>query len=411
MQMRNVLGRFGLVAACLVGFGCAQPTAEQVGQSHTGDEHGSNETGTCSHGDCITVLELRDEMRRLWTDHVAFTRFYLMEAIADLPGAPFTAERLLQNQDELGDAIKPFYGDAAGEELTRLLREHIVGAVAIVVAAKAGDTQALEEARAAWFANADEIARFLASANPNWTFEAIQAAMYEHLQQTIDEATARLTGDWDADVRAFDAIVAHILVLADTLTTGIAAQFPDRVSTEAVEGEQLHLAMRALWEDHVIWTRVVIISALADGVCTGDPLPDLEAAVARLLRNQDDLGNAVRPFVGDAGATQLTTLLKEHITIAAEILFAAKAEDEASLADAVARWYVNGDAIATLLADALRLPLADVQEMMRTHLDQTLTEAQHYLAARFRQSLATYDKIVRHILSMADTLSAAITNL
>jgi hypothetical protein len=137
-------------------------------------------------------------------------------------------------------------------------------------------------------------------------------------------------------------------------------------------------------------------------------LPDLEAALGRLLRNQDDIGNAMRPFVGDAGADQLTVLLREHITIAGEILFAAKASDDAKLADAVARWYVNADEIAKLLADGLGLPLDAAQELMRSHLDQTLNEARHYLTAKYGQSLHDYDQIVHHILKMADTISGAL---
>jgi hypothetical protein len=80
-------------------------------------------------------------------------------------------------------------------------------------------------------------------------------------------------------------------------------------------------AMRKLWEDHIICTRVFIISAVAD-------LPDKAAATERLLQNQVDVGNAMKPYYGDAAGNQLTTLLKEHITTAAEIVTAAKAGDK-----------------------------------------------------------------------------------
>jgi len=83
--------------------------------------------------------------------------------------------------------------------------------------------------------------------------------------------------------------------------------------------------------------------------------------------------------------------------------------DQAKLADATSHWYANADQIATLLADNLQLLLADVQEMMRTHLDETLAEATDHLASNFRQDLADYDAVVDHILKMADALSAALT--
>src|SRR5438105_11594514 len=62
-------------------------------------------------------------------------------------------------------------------------------------------------------------------------------------------------------------------------------------------------AMRKLWEDHITWTRLVIVAVL-------DDRPEKDAALARLLQNQVDIGNAVKPFYGDAAGNQLTSLLK-----------------------------------------------------------------------------------------------------
>jgi hypothetical protein len=342
-------------------------------------------------------------MRRLWTDHVAYTRFYIMESVADLPAAGATAARLLHNQDEIGDAIKPFYGEAAGNQLAALLRVHINGAVEVLNAAKAGDANALRAASDRWYANADDIARFLSNANPNLSFDAMRDMMHVHLDQTIAEATARLNADWAGDVVAFDGIVQHILDMADGLTAAIAAQFPDKVAAGDFPNEDLHLQLRKLWEDHVIWTRVVIISAISDGPqCAA--LGDLDTAAARLLRNQDDIGNLLRPRLGDQ-TDNLIALLKAHITVALEIVLDAKAGDSAKVADATARWYQNADDIAKLLSDALGLPFGDVDAMMHTHLDQTLAEAVDRLQKNFERSIADYDAIVAHILEMADAMN------
>ncbi len=78
-------------------------------------------------------------MRRLWEDHIVWTRQFVVSAVADLPDKAAATERLLRNQADIGDAIKPFYGDAAGQRLTALLREHITVAAELVAAAKAGD--------------------------------------------------------------------------------------------------------------------------------------------------------------------------------------------------------------------------------------------------------------------------------
>ena len=50
--------------------------------------------------------------------------------------------------------------------------------------------------------------------------------MNRHLATTTDEVVARLTKNWDADVKAFDAVYDHILAMSDALSDGIIKQFP-----------------------------------------------------------------------------------------------------------------------------------------------------------------------------------------
>jgi hypothetical protein len=177
----------------------------------------------------ISRAEFQDAMRKLWEDHVTWTRLYVVSAAAGLPDADQVAQRLLRNQDDIGNAVKPFYGDAAGARLTALLREHILIAAKLVGAAKAGDTGTVNAASAAWAANADSIAGFLSSANPrNWPLATLRSAMAMHLGLTLTEATARLRGDWAADIAAYDEVHRHILQMADVLSDGIMRQFPGR---------------------------------------------------------------------------------------------------------------------------------------------------------------------------------------
>ena len=174
-------------------------------------------------------LELRNDMRKLWEDHITWTRLAIISLTTDSPDTQATVGRLLQNQDDIGDAIKPFYGDAAGEELSRLLREHILIAADLIAAARAGDSAAVETHQARWRANADEIAAFLNAANPrSWKLRKMTEMLYEHLDLTTSEVVARLTGDWAADVAAYDAIHLQALEMADELSTGIVKQFDRR---------------------------------------------------------------------------------------------------------------------------------------------------------------------------------------
>jgi hypothetical protein len=176
-----------------------------------------------------------DAMRKLWEDHITWTRLFIVSKATlstDLPDIGPTVDRLLQNQADLGNAIKPFYGDAAGNELTALLRVHILTAADILTAAKAGDTAAQTAAIEAWYANAHDIAVFLHEANPgNWPLADLDAHMKDHLDLTLVEAVARLEGRYADDVAAYEDIHLQILEMADMLSDGIIRQFPEKFAS------------------------------------------------------------------------------------------------------------------------------------------------------------------------------------
>lgn len=176
---------------------------------------------------------VRLALRKLWSDHVIWTREYIVAAVAGTPDADAAAGRLLRNQEDIGAAIAGYYGQPAGDALTDLLKQHIMIAVDLVAAAKSGDQTAFATHDARWTANAGQIAGFLAGANPNWPETDVLDLLTLHLKLTKDEAVARLTGDWAADVKAFDDIFTEIMVLADALHDGIVAQFPERFAAVA----------------------------------------------------------------------------------------------------------------------------------------------------------------------------------
>jgi hypothetical protein len=174
-------------------------------------------------------VAFHDQMRKLWEDHVTWTRLAIVTFADGSAGFGTTAGRLLQNQTDIGNAIKPFYGDAAGNQLTSLLHDHITIAVELLQAAKAGDTAAFNDANTRWYANANAIADFLAAANPRfWPQDVMRASMKTHLDQTLAEASHELGADYADSVTDYEAIHLHILDMADLLSSGIIGQFPKK---------------------------------------------------------------------------------------------------------------------------------------------------------------------------------------
>lgn len=202
---------------------------QDKGTSETADSTGKTTATTMDVMESPKAQELRVAMRKLWEDHITWTRNVILNIADNLPGTDQAVKRLLANQDDIGNAIKPYYGDDAGKQLTALLHDHITTAADVVKAAKANNKTALDSANKKWFDNADQISDFLSKANPdNWKADDVKMMMHDHLKLTTNEAVARIKKDYDADVKAYDKVHEEILEMSDALSKGIAKQFPDK---------------------------------------------------------------------------------------------------------------------------------------------------------------------------------------
>jgi hypothetical protein len=198
---------------------------------------GAGESNAATHRAHAASVPLRtakavafhDRMRALWEAHGSWTHMVITSFVGNLPNLQAEEAVLLQNQVDIGNAVKPYYGRAAGNKLTKLLKEHILGAVNVLVAAKSGDATKLSQAEAAWSANGRQIADFLHAANPRFLSRAAAREMMKvHLNQVIEQAVDELKGDYAADARAFAPYIRHILDMADMISGGIIRQFPRR---------------------------------------------------------------------------------------------------------------------------------------------------------------------------------------
>jgi hypothetical protein len=224
-RQRSVPLAFALIIAVIAGFFAF---TTQRGEAHAGVLGHDHSVGPVGLPTAAQVA-FHDQMRKLWEDHVTWTRLAIVTFADGSAGFDATATRLLQNQTDIGNAIAPFYGAAAGQELSTLLHTHITLAVALLQDAKAGNTTAFAIDKASWYDNANQIADFLSAANPRfWPDDVMRAFMKEHLDQTLAEAEDELSGNYTASVNDYEAIHLHILALADLLSSGIMHQFPNR---------------------------------------------------------------------------------------------------------------------------------------------------------------------------------------
>lgn len=216
VRVAGVAGAIALWLAVAIGAAFLSPTA----------------TTDAARGAPANRQALHDQMRTLWAgDHIVWTRCVIISAgrVEDPIHDDFglTAARLHANQDAIGDAFRPFYGDDAANELTALLHDHIDLAAEIIMTVKEGEDP--QDAINRWYGNAADIAALLHSLNPrNWPEATVESLLRAHLDRTFEEAGARLAGDFAGDIQAYDRVHDQILQLADALSNGIIAQFPEK---------------------------------------------------------------------------------------------------------------------------------------------------------------------------------------
>jgi hypothetical protein len=180
--------------------------------SSTGESHAAG-----AHSDSAPVpiptakaVDFHDHMRALWEAHGSWTHMVIVSFVGNLPNLPAEERVLLHNQVEIGDAVKPYYGTSAGDKLTALLKQHILGAVNVLEAAKSEHKRKLARAEAAWFANGRRIAAFLHAADPRFlSLRAARKMMKIHLDQVIEQAVDELNGRYAADAHAFAPYIHH----------------------------------------------------------------------------------------------------------------------------------------------------------------------------------------------------------
>ena len=175
-----------------------------------------------------SIVNLKMAERKLWIDHVGWTHSFIVSDLSSLPDKDVTLQRLLKNQDDIGASIKPYYGEEAGNKLSKLLKDHISIAGQVVDAAKSNNKADLDKYNKLWYKNADEIADFLSGANINLSNSELKDMLYKHLDSITAQVVARINKDWKADVDNYDKGENHMIKFADMISNGIVKQFPEK---------------------------------------------------------------------------------------------------------------------------------------------------------------------------------------
>lgn len=191
--------------------------------------------------DCVSqaAVDLISDNRSLWEEHVAWTRMTIISLTFQLPDIEFVIARLLQNATDMGEMLRPLYGEVAAEKYATLIKEHLLFAADLVNAAIAGDEQAAMIAEQKWYANADEIALFLSSINRFLPEEKVREMFYRHLELTKQEAIFMINMEYQKDIEVYDEIEEQAREMADMISEAMIKLYPNMFSCQTLNSSRL----------------------------------------------------------------------------------------------------------------------------------------------------------------------------
>ncbi|WP_080848553.1 hypothetical protein [Cytobacillus gottheilii] len=158
-----------------------------------------------------------DEFRKVWTEHFIWSQSYIVSEMEELDGRDAVLKRLLKNQEDIGVSLSPYLGEKGTEQVTALLKDHILLAGRLMKSAKNGEKDTMAQERNKWYENAKELAAVLNKANPNWKEKTLENMLYIHLEHIENQISARIIRDWEAEITTSDESLIHMHKLADYL--------------------------------------------------------------------------------------------------------------------------------------------------------------------------------------------------
>ena len=119
------------------------PAAAAAHDGHTARTHAHPAP---AHALTARQLAFHDAMRKLWEDHITWTRLAIVSFAGGLPDLPATEARLLRQSGGHRQGDRALLRRDRRPPADRAAGEHILGAVALLQAAKSGDQTAIGNA-------------------------------------------------------------------------------------------------------------------------------------------------------------------------------------------------------------------------------------------------------------------------
>jgi hypothetical protein len=163
------------------------------------------------------------------------------------------------------------------------------------------------------------------------------------------------------------------------------------------------LALRGLWVEHIFWIRNYAIANQAANK------QQAKVAADQVVDNATKIANSIAPLYGQPAADQLLKLLAGHWGAVKHYSDATVAKDTKGKQAAVTDLTSNAKAIAAFLAKANpNLPENTLVAMLSAHGGHHVAQVDELAAHDYAGEARTWQMMRTHIVSLADTLTAAL---
>jgi hypothetical protein len=389
-------------------------TLAMFGAACGGDDGGaSDEAGrpveaasaTGDPGPASAAAQTRSSLNGLLQEHVILAAA-ATNAILGGRADEFTAAgaALDANSTALTGAIAGVFGDEVGKTFDPLWKQHITMVVNYAQGLAAKDKAKQDQAVTELTAYAGDFGAFVNSVLPDLTKDSVADLVRQHittLKSVIDAQAANDTVKAYTDLRA---AAGHMGLIAEGLSTAMAAKFPDKVAGNPKgAGATLVTTLNMGLREHVF------LAAGATGAALGGRAEEFMAAASALKSNSNSLTEAITNIYGSPAGKAFGPLWERHVGFFVEYTTGLAARDKAKQDKAVNDLVqYSADFGAFLSTASPALAKETLTELVKTHIltlkDVIDAQSKNDLAGAYTKLRTAAD----HMKALANPLADAL---
>ena len=175
--------------------------------------------------ECQKQITLLSNLRRVWAQHVWWSRLYILSIVYDLPYQDLIFNRTLRNSSDFFRFLERFYTPKQLKPIETLFEEYNKTKSTYLYNKVAGNSYAASIYRKRWYEIADQLADLMYQLNPFLPPSRSKPLIYSLIEGTDSQVENMLIGQTEKEIMFFDMIELEAYEFADFIATGMMSHF------------------------------------------------------------------------------------------------------------------------------------------------------------------------------------------